>query len=88
MVEINISNGGTIMSDLPEKQFSLKDIDIRMVAALNQQAQDAMLNFLTYVAVEKMGYNATENSSYRVEDGKLYISELPPKESPNPVETA
>jgi hypothetical protein len=65
------------------KQFSLKPIEAQMVNTINQQSIAAMSNFLSYIALERLGYTVTENTQFELGDsGKLLIWEGQPVRPP------
>lgn len=64
-----------------EKTFSLKEIELRMIQVMQGQAMEAMGNFLTFIATERLAYKVTTNTQYKVEDGKLVVWENEPEQS-------
>lgn len=60
-----------------EKQYSLKNIELQIVQNINERHNAALLDFLSFVAIERLAYNVTKSTQFRVDnDGKLYIREL------------
>lgn len=58
-----------------EKQFSLKQIEQNVLANINARHNAELLDFLTFVALERLAYPVTELTQFRVEDSNVYISE-------------
>lgn len=69
-------------SEPEEKQFGLKPIEQRMLLVLQEQYFGVLSNFLSFVAVERLAYNVTENTKFRVEGDKLYIHDAEPEKAP------
>ena len=66
-----------------EKQFSLKPIELNLIANNQARAQQSLFDLCTFIAAERLAYTVSERTQFRVEDGKLFISELePPAEEP------
>lgn len=63
-----------------EKTFGLKEIELRMIQVMQGQAMEAMGNFLTFIATERLAYKVTANTQYKVEDGKLVVWENEPEQ--------
>lgn len=59
-----------------EKQFSLKAIELNLIANGQARAQQAMFDLCTFISTERLAYTVTKNTQFRVEDGNLFISEL------------
>ncbi len=73
-------------SDQPEeKTFALKDIELQMVQNMHNRANQSLFDFFSFIALERLAYTVTENTRFRVEDGKMFISETEPLEA-NPPE--
>jgi hypothetical protein len=67
-------------SEPQEKMFSLKEIEMRSLRNIQQRNNDSLLDFLSFVALERLAYDVTKNTRFRVgEDNDLYISELEEK---------
>lgn len=64
-----------------EKQFSLKQIEENVLANINARHNAELVDFLTFVALERLAYSVTEQTQFRVEDGHIYISERPVEET-------
>lgn len=62
-----------------EKTFSLKDIELQMVQNMHNRANQSLFDFFSFIALERLAYTVTENTRFRVDDGKLYISEVEPQ---------
>lgn len=58
-----------------EKQFGLKPIEIQMLNVFQQQYNNTLSNFLSFIAMERLAYQVTERTQFRVEGNTLYISE-------------
>lgn len=72
-----------------EKQFSLKDIELQMVQNMHNRANQSLFDYFSFVALERLAYTVTENTRFRVDNGKLYISEVEPQsEQPTNEEVA
>lgn len=73
----------------PEKQFSLKAIELNLLANNQARAQQALFDICTFIASERLAITVTQRTQFRVEDGKLFVTELPEvKEPEQTVETA
>lgn len=66
-------------SDSQPKQYGLKESEQHMLAALQQQYNASMSLFLSFVAIERMAYNVTENTSFHVDGATLTITEHVPE---------
>jgi len=62
------------------KQYSLKEIELRVIANINSRANAEMLDFLSFVSLERLAYDVTEHTQFSVQDGKLLITEVVPEE--------
>lgn len=61
-----------------EKQFSLRPVDLQMIQNFNERHNAALVDFLSYLSIDRLGYQPTEQTRFRTDDkGVLYISELP-----------
>lgn len=58
-----------------EKEYSLKPIELRLVEAIQSAYFSNLSNTLSFIALERLAYDVTENTRFRVEDGKLFIHE-------------
>jgi hypothetical protein len=65
-----------------EKQFSLKPIEIQMIQNMHDRANSAMFDYFSFIAIERLAYTPTKDTRFRVEQGKLFISEVPIPEQP------
>lgn len=70
-----------------EKEFGLKDIELRLVETLQQTYFQNLSNVLSFIALERLAYPVTEHTRFRIEDGKLFVHEDKPEETEK-VETA
>lgn len=66
-----------------EKQFSLKESEMRMLMGIEELKNQQMSLFLSFIAMERMAYTVTLNTRFRVENNTLYIAEAAP-EQPQP----
>lgn len=67
------------MTNTPEeKMYDLKPIEQQMVKVLKDGYFTTLSNFLSFISLERLAYNVTENTKFRIEDGKLYVSEETP----------
>lgn len=61
-----------------EKMFSLKNTELNLIGNVNRRRDQAMLDIFSYIAIERLNYNVTENTQFRTDEGgNLYISERP-----------
>ena len=67
------------MAKNEKKQFDLKDSEIQMLNAMNQSAQNAMANFLSFLCIERLAVPVTENTKFEVKDRTLTVWEEKPK---------
>lgn len=66
-----------------ELQFSLKDIELRMIQNINQRNNQELVDFLSFIALERLAIEVTEYTQFRVDgEGNLYVSERPAPEEP------
>lgn len=71
-----------------EKQFDLKAIELNLIANGQARAQQALFDMCTFIASERLAINVTQYTQFRVEDGKLFVTELdPPAEDKPEAET-
>ncbi len=64
------------MSKLPEeKEYSIKPIELRLVETLQQTYFQNLSNVLSFIAIERLAYDVTENTRFRIEGDKVYIKE-------------
>ena len=66
-----------------EKQFSLKDIELRLVESIQQSYFSNLSNTLSFIALERLAYPVTEYTRFRIEGNNLYIHEETPSEPTN-----
>lgn len=74
-------------TQVQEKEFGLKDIELRLVETLQQTYFQNLSNVLSFIALERLAYSVTENTRFRINEGKLFIHEEKPAETEK-VETA
>lgn len=58
-----------------EKEFGLKEIELKLISTIQDTYFANLSNVLSFIALERLGYNVTEKTRFRVEDGKVYIHE-------------
>lgn len=58
-----------------EKEYSLKNIEVNLINAIQQAHQAEMGNIISFIALERLAYQVTENTQFRVEDNKVFIRE-------------
>lgn len=59
-----------------EKQYSLKQTEINLIGNANLRRDQALLDLLSYIAIERLNYPVTANTQFRTDEkGDLYISE-------------
>lgn len=63
-----------------EKTFSLKPIEVQMVQNMHDRSNSQLFDFFSFVAMERLAYEVTQNTQFRVESGKLLITEVEPLE--------
>lgn len=63
-----------------EKEFSLKNIEIQMIQNMHDRANQQLFDFFSFIALERLAYTPTKGTQFRVDNGKLYISEVEVKE--------
>lgn len=66
-----------------EKQFSLKESELRMLMGIEELKNQQLSLFLSFIAMERMAYNVTLNTRFHVENNTIYIAEVEP-EKPQP----
>lgn len=72
-----------------EKQFSLKAIELNLIANNQARSQQALFDICTFIASERLAITVSQRTQFRVEDGNLFVSELPEVKEPElTVETA
>jgi len=63
-----------------EKMFSMKAIETNVIANINQRHNAELVDFLSFVAIERLAYDVTVNTKFRVDgEGNLFISENEPE---------
>lgn len=70
-----------------EKTFSLKPIEIQMVQNMHDRSNSQLFDFFSFVAMERLAYTVTKDTQFRVEEGKLFITEVAPVEPTEEVAT-
>ena len=65
-------------SEPDEKMFGLKDIEMRMIGNITERNNAALVDYLSFVAIDRLAYNVTPLTTFRVDgEGNLYVSERP-----------
>lgn len=68
--------------EVEEKEFGLKEIELQVISGLQQSYFKDLSMFLSFVSIDRLGYRVTDQTRFRVEDGKVYIKEEPAPEAP------
>jgi hypothetical protein len=63
-----------------EKMFGLKPIELQLVSNLQQGYFNNLSTTLSFIALERLAYEVTPSTRFRIEDGNLYIHEEEVKE--------
>jgi len=63
-----------------ESMYGLKPIELKLVESIQTSYFSNLSNTLSFIALERLAYDVTENTRFRIEDGKLYIKEEEVKE--------
>ena len=63
-----------------EKEFSLKPIELQMIQNMHERANSQLFDYLSFVAIERLAYTPVKGTQFRIEDGKLFISEAAAEE--------
>ncbi len=64
------------MSKKPEEtEYSIKPIELRLVETLQQTYFQNLSNVLSFIAIERLAYNVTENTRFMIEGDKIYVKE-------------
>lgn len=71
-----------------EKQFDLKQVELQMVQNMHDRSNSQLFDFFSFIAMERLAYVPTARTSFRIEDGKLFISETPEEGPKEEVATA
>lgn len=71
-----------------EKEFSLKQVELQMVQNMHDRSNSQLFDFFSFIAMERLAYTPTAHTSFRIEDGKLFIGETPGEEPKEEVATA
>lgn len=77
----------------PKKQeFSLKPVETALLGVINQQHTTMMASTLSFIAVERLAYQVTDNTAFEVAaDGKsvkIWENEPAPQVAPVQTDTA
>lgn len=68
------------MAKTEEKEYGIKDIELRLVETLQQTYFQNLSNVLSFIALERLAYPVTENTRFRIEGNKIFIHEETPEE--------
>jgi hypothetical protein len=69
--------------NLPTKQYGLKDVEQRYLQALQAQYAQAQSLYLSFISMERLAYNVTENTEFRVDGPNLTIIEHTAQDTPS-----
>lgn len=61
-----------------EKQFDLKQVELQMIQNMHDRSNSQLFDFFSFIAMERLAYTPTADTSFRIEEGKLYIAEVEP----------
>lgn len=77
------------MAKKESKEYGLKDIDLQLLIAMNNQAQQAQFAILNYIAVDRFAYDVTSNTQFNVDPEKktLTITEKEEEKPSEPITT-
>jgi hypothetical protein len=67
-----------------EKEFGLKNIEIKLVQSIQNGYFNNLSSILSFIALERLAYNVTEQTQFRVEGEKLFIWEVPKVQEAKP----
>lgn len=73
---------------LGEKQFALKQIEAQMLQGYEKSYFQALSGFLSFISLERLNYQVTANTKFRVEGDQLFISEVVPTDAPPALDVA
>lgn len=65
-----------------EAKYSLKAIELQMIQNMHDRANSALFDYLSFVAIERLAYTPNKGTTFRVENGALYIGDTPIPEEP------
>lgn len=68
------------MAKSEEKEYGIKNIELRLVETLQQTYFQNLSNVLSFIALERLAYPVTEFTRFRIEGDKLFIHEETPEE--------
>jgi len=68
------------MAKTEEKEYSIKNIELRLVETLQQTYFQNLSNVLSFIALERLAYPVTENTRFRIDGDKIFIHEETPEE--------
>ncbi len=70
------------------KEYGLKTSEAQVINQFNAMANQMMGVFISFIAIERLSLQVTENTAFRVENGKLFVWENPPQDEQPSVATA
>lgn len=73
------------------KTFSLKQSDLNLLNSIQQRHQAVIVDILASIAVDRFGYQVTQNTTFKLtEKNELILGELPvePVKEDSPVKAA
>lgn len=60
-----------------EKEYGLKPIELNLIAGHQQRAQQGLFDLCAFIALERLAVNVDQLTTFRVENGKLFVGRLP-----------
>lgn len=65
-----------------EAQFSLKPIELQMIQNMHDRSNSALFDFCSFIAIERLAYTPGKGTTFRVENGTLFVGEVAVPEEP------
>ena len=62
------------------KKYSLKNIELKLIESLQQSYFTNLSSALSFIAIERLAYDVTEFTRFRVENGDVTITEEKPED--------
>lgn len=59
-----------------EKQYDLKPVEMQMLNVMQDGYMNQISNFLSFIGLERLAYNVTPRTTYRVDGNHLFIREV------------
>jgi hypothetical protein len=84
-----IKEQGNIVNNQPpknakEKEFGLKDIELRTLQGIQALYVQQLSLFLSFIALERLAYQVTEKTQFRTEGNRLFVWEDEPEQPDAP----